>query len=471
MNLNQVHFRSITYFLRRLPPLLLTLACTTTLIAQPQSPADTPRDLLRIMQIDDSLLGQFIDDRPVEPDEREPLLRLLFRLPSFSQVDIERWTKPLAETKSLAAICSDHRFEFVEVRGVVERIELQTIIPELVERLGFSNYYRLTISHGTRVSLVFVRKLPTSWEANLRAGKEIREPVRVQGLLLKKQQLGEKTGLVLAASQIHWFPQVPSKDLQTTNDMILLADLGVDIGPLADVRQRSTMRAEDRESFYQILAAVHHAEMTQFDKLARRQFDMGRMIQKPESVVSELYSVEGTARRAIRIEVQDTDIQARFGLDHYFEVEVFVPMKRSIRFVNEADEARIFRDYPFVFCVPELPDDMPLGDDIRVQVQATGFFLKLWSYRTEFMSHVRTREDRPAQQVSPLLIGPTVTPSRTDPSKESSLSLIIAILFVLSLFVVWILLWRAGIQDRRRAQQLFAKNLPSDTSFHDLQGS
>ena len=38
-----------------------------------------------------------------------------------------------------------------------------------------------------------------------------------------------------------------------------------------------------------------------------------------------------------------------------------------------------------MICVPELPTGMEQGDDIRVPITFSGFFLKLWAYESEFM--------------------------------------------------------------------------------------
>ena len=229
------------------------------------------------------------------------------------------------------------------------------------------------------------------------------------------------------------------------------------------------MKGGDRESFYQLMAAVHHSESSQFAKLGRREFDISRMIKTPQDVVGELYTLHGLARRAVRIEVDDADIRERFGIDHYWEIEVFLPMDKPVRFVDEHDkEGKVFNDYPFVICVPELPANMETGDDIRVPVSFSGFFFKLWAYRTQFMEEMRTANAKPARQLSPLLIGPTVIPDTGPPPSESQLSMIIACLFTTCLLLIWFLLWRASIQDRDRAKWLFKKNLPADASFENL---
>ena len=248
----------------------------------------------------------------------------------------------------------------------------------------------------------------------------------------------------------------------------MLSQLGVDTSRLTDIQHRASMKGGDRESFYQLIAAVHHSESTQFAKLGRREFEISRMIKTPQNVVGELYTLHGLARRAVRINVDDADIRERFGIDHYWEIEVFLPMEKPVRFVDEQNaEGKVFNDYPFVVCVPELPTNMETGDDIRVPISFSGFFFKLWAYRTQFMEEMQTANAKPAMQLSPLLIGPTVVPDVAPPA-ESQVSLIIAGVFTGCLLLIWFLLWRASIQDRKRSKSLFEKNLPSDASFENL---
>jgi len=444
---------------------LLWLFCNwSILLAQDPAQESSPIEMLHVMQIDDSLLSQFVDDRNMV-DEREPLLRLLFRLPAFSQVDLDRWTKTSPDWSEITDSPDTTRFEVLELRGRIQSIAKQTVIPELRQRLGYSQYFELTVSHDNRTSIVFVRDLTTQWTTALAKGIEIQEAVRIQGLLLKRN---DRT-LIFAAKHVGWFPDKPSIQLGVSSDQVMLSQIGVDVSRLANIQHRAGMKGGDREGFYQLMAAVHHSESSQFAKLGRREFEISRMIKTPKDVVGELYTLHGLARRAVRIEVDDADIRERFGIDHYWEIEVFLPMEKPVRFVDEQNaEGKVFNDYPFVVCVPELPANMETGDDIRAPFSFSGFFFKLWAYRTQFMEEMRTANAKPAMQLSPLLIGPTVELDLGPPPSESQISLIIACLFTASLLLIWFLLWRASIQDRIRAKWLFEKNLPPDASFKSL---
>ena len=85
---------------------------------------------------------------------------------------------------------------------------------------------------------------------------------------------GLKKLLVFAAPRINWHPTEPSQQLGVTLDQVLLGQLGVDLDRLSDLVQRAKMTGQDRECFYQSLAAVRHAEPEQLTKLGRTEFDI-----------------------------------------------------------------------------------------------------------------------------------------------------------------------------------------------------
>lgn len=447
---------------------MVLLCIPTMLYAQRIS---SPRAMLDIVQVDASQRKHFVDDRPIE-DESETLGRVLFRLPRFAQADIDHWTKPIDEPDAMLRNPDSYRFEMFDVRGDVVTLQKLSVIPELVQRLGFREYYAVTVRHNDTQSIVYTRNIPNRWQSILESNPElpIGETIRAQSLLLKRGLDGDgKKSLFFAAPRLNWHPSKSSRQLGTTEDQVLLGQLGLDIDRLSDLVQRSKMTAQDRECFYQALAAVRLVEPEQLARLGRREFEIARMIQTPEQVTGELYTLHGLARRAIMIQVEDKDIRERFGIEHYFEIEVFMELDRKVRFVDPEDakdaEAKVFNEYPFVICVAELPPGMEQGDDIRVPLTFSGFFLKLWAYETEFMSGGRARTAKPRLQQSPLLIGPTVTVGEQFAPQESQLSLIIACLFTACLGAVWLLLWRASVQDSRKSKQLFRKHDASEGAF------
>lgn len=451
------------------------IAFNADMFAQEPRDVANPREMLQVMQIDKSLLRFLQDDRPIVEDEKETLLQILFRLPRFSQVDVDRWSQPIEDWNQVNANPDSYRYDMFDIRGQVLEINRRTVLRELVPRLRFKEYYEVRVRNDDAEFLVFVREIPDRWQSIAEStaaeieGQGIGESIRLQALLLKRGALADQPLLTFAAARVQWYPTRPRETMGISADSVLLAQLGVDISLLSKMKQKAAIDAADRECFYQSLAAVRLAKLEQLAKVGRRQFDIARMIQTPARCSGELYSLSGLARRAILIHVEDADVQTRFGLDHYYEIEVFLALEKQVRFVDESDaEGKLFTEYPFVVCVPELPPGMEAGDDIRVPVSFSGFFLKLWAYRTEFMSGGQGRTAKPKLQLSPLLIGPGVSVTAGRESRESQLDLMIAVVFVGMLFAAWWWLWRASVQDRLQAKKLFRKHDPPEGGLQTL---
>ena len=131
------------------------------------------------------------------------------------------------------------------------------------------------------------------------------------------------------------------------------------------------------------------------------------MLTQPETQHGRLVSLSGTAKRVQKIAIDEPDIQQRFGIDHYYQVDVFVSLDNTeIRFEPKGGkkEAPVFRNnYPVTCCVLALPAGLPARDDISVPVRFAGVYFKLWAYKSEYVSAFDDRQ----RQVSPLFIATT----------------------------------------------------------------
>jgi hypothetical protein len=103
-------------------------------------------------------------------------------------------------------------------------------------------------------------------------------------------------------------------------------------------------------------------------------YSVAALFNDPQSQIGQLVVVDGAARRVVRVEAgapsdgrSSSDVARRFGLDHYYEMEVFT------------DDSQ---NYPLVFVMRELPKGFPTGDSLHVPVRVAGFFFKDWLYHT-----------------------------------------------------------------------------------------
>jgi hypothetical protein len=110
-----------------------------------------------------------------------------------------------------------------------------------------------------------------------------------------------------------------------------LARLSMDISLWDDVRELNhrPLGSADREVFYQLLAALGKPGATALRAPAGERLAIGPLLQQPQDFQGNVLPIAGTARRITRIDVPDADIQARFGIDHYFEIDLFVPLGES----------------------------------------------------------------------------------------------------------------------------------------------
>jgi hypothetical protein len=167
----------------------------------------------------------------------------------------------------------------------------------------------------------------------------------------------------------------------------------------------------EREAFFQLLAAAGKSQTNQWHSSEKRggSAEFVELMEHPERHRGEPFTFRGVARRAIKIQVTDPDTVERFGFDHYYEITLFMDLEGHLKLAD-----RKVSTYPIVFCVREVPDRIPIGEDISETVIATGFMFKLWSYATELTKP----GGEAASMVTPLLIGQTVAWSQ--PAYERS---------------------------------------------------
>jgi hypothetical protein len=123
------------------------------------------------------------------------------------------------------------------------------------------------------------------------------------------------------------------------------------------------------------------------------------MFVEPQQCVGQAFLIQGTARRAVRIVVDDPRAApaatgppaAAAPLREYYELDVFT---------TDAP-----RDHPIVCCVARLPEGFPTGDVIREPVQVAGVFFKKWAYARRSDGDAAAGSDLPARLAPPLLLG------------------------------------------------------------------
>ncbi|MCU0872684.1 MAG: hypothetical protein MUE50_10105 [Pirellulaceae bacterium] len=439
---------------------------------QPPTPRlSSAREMLEMFSIDASQIRQLEDGRPLVVDEDETLFKILYRLPSFGMDKIEAWCKRGADWAELAEQPATRRLGVFLIEGRATGVQRLDLPAEMATRLEYSCYFRvrLQLAGVPYPVLVCCRAVPRAWES----ASQLDEPASCYGLFLKTG--GDESGhpeLIFAAERVAWLPQRPEPSRGVTPSIVYLASLGMDAGLFDSVRNtnRKAITGEDRECFYQLLAAIGRAAPADVFGRAEAAPDLTLMLTQPETQHGRLVSLSGTAKRVQKIAIDEPDIQQRFGIDHYYQVDVFVSLNDTeIRLEPKGGkkEAPVFRNnYPVTCCVLALPAALPARDDISVPVRFAGVYFKLWAYKSEYVSAFDDRQ----RQVSPLFIATTPRVMKFDDSGSQLLGWIGGIAFVVLILFAGFYTWFPWRGDKRVEERLLRPRLElgSASSLNDL---
>jgi hypothetical protein len=338
-------------------------------------------------------------------DDKERLLvRVLARLAAPEPLAV-RWrgeADPVAARGEAVPLAD----RFVRVRGRATFVAPRDLPADLAELAGRRQYdvVRLIDERAAVVDVV-VARAPAAWPRC----QAIDEPAEAVGLPLTAGAGPEPTrsgesgwpasshDLLIATTSVSWLPPTP------------LGRLGVDYGLFDSIVDDRRLEPGDTAAFWAVMAAAARSSSTEIAREAGGPTDVIALIDparkwfathRGESVV-----IDGIARRATRIAIDDPLRREALGVDHYWELEVFADTP-TIK-VND----RIQDRYPIVCCVVRLPAGMPSGDSISERVRVPGYGFKRYSYPLKDVTISSSQGDQRIQgeRISTaLVIAPTV---------------------------------------------------------------
>ena len=242
---------------------------------------------------------------------------------------------------------------------------------------------------------------------------------------------------------ILWFVAV--LDPASQSSTAALRQLGMDMQLLDSIENRRPLLASERDCFYALFAAAGRAKPYELETAAlsdlkrteRIQFDVAPLFNSPASQAGRLVTIEGDARRAIEIRVDNSEIVRRFNIRRYYEIAIFTDDSQG---------------NPLICCVLEAPKEMPLGEDIFAQVRVAGFFMKSWAYPRGDVNSADAK-----QQLAPLILGREarlLTPAASIADSAVNVLVVGGVLIAIA-GILWAA-WRAGrpsllVGDRQQA--------------------
>jgi hypothetical protein len=323
------------------------------------------------------------------------------RLAQIKRSELKRWTSGRIDASSFASEAPSLAPQLLLLEGTVRRVTRVTASIEQQDRYDLERYYRceMELRNGSGTAVVFAGNVPEKWDFDTTISK----PASATALFLKRGPAEESHSRMLyfAADRVAWHPDT------------VLGNLGMDYGLFDAVRHDRAITDSERECFYQLLAAAQRAPAERMEATFNSGDATSRLVAlvaEPDAHEGELHSFRGVARRAVKIHVGDPDTVARFGFDHYFELVVFVELDGYQEIAGKK-----VGNHPVVFCLRELPPQMPIGDDIAEVVQASGFMFKKWRYATQLIGEKGER----LPVASPLLIGASAQWERNEDAQRS----------------------------------------------------
>jgi hypothetical protein len=379
----------------------------------------SPREMLELFNVGESELQQLADGRPLVADEEETLWKILFNMPRFGLDKLHAWRREGVAWQEIAADPAQYRVEIFGVKGRIRGVRRVELPPESAARLELTHFYEaeFDLDDAPNPATVYSREIPAAWEQTT----ELDERAACLGLFLKSGSSDEaEIPLIFAAERIAWLPDQPRPQWGIGRDEVLLGDLGVDVGLLEGVRQTNgrALTADDREVFYQMLAATGRADQEALVQQASRDFDLGTLLNQPAKLQGRLLAFYARARRVQKIVIDDADIRERFGIGHYYQIDLQVPLDdQEVRLVTRPGETDgpVFRNFYPAHCnVLQLPAGMPDQPDVDHELLVAGWYFKLWAYRTDYVQAFGQEK----RQLGPLFLA--VTPRVIERRRDSN---------------------------------------------------
>jgi hypothetical protein len=216
-----------------------------------------PRDFFS----DEALFQKFSDGQPLAAGEQEALAELLFAVRRIAPQFIERWATQSGEFPwdEMPRNSSVQRGRFFGLHGHVIKVAPLRPPAELARRLELRRFFRCQCQVGPRrlPVVVYAAEVPLAWPP----GKELREPVSIQGVYFKLSggEPSDPHTPAFAAARLAWRPEG------------LLDRLGLDVGLLDGVRHnRDLSSPSDQEAFYQLLAGAGRVPRGQIEAAAEQ---------------------------------------------------------------------------------------------------------------------------------------------------------------------------------------------------------
>lgn len=420
--------------------------------------ADTPKRWLESFALDREARDLFDRPGPWDDDRTRLAVRTLLRLSLAPPEASEGWSAGAAAWEGAAAAGGEpDEDRLVRVGGTAEFVTALAL-PEGLVLPGSArdaaaarsvDLVRIRAPDGAAVDVVTLAA-PRAWPR----GMTIAMPAEVVGL-----PLAAGVGPVPSAADTglaDWPADPPATLLAAPRVAWRRGDLagrgGMDAGLYDTVVDGRKLTAEDADAFFALLAAAGRTAPGELAEAAGPPASIIPLIDPARHWFAdhrgEPVAVVGQALRATRVEIDDPLRRRQTGLDHYWELFVFVatpPIEVG---------GKVMDRYPVVCCLRDLPARMPTGTTIAEPVRVAAFAFKSYVWPLPSADGVAR------QREAPLLVGGDVAWVKPAPARrEGPLEWILAALAAIVALGSAVALWNGSRRRRRDRDRLRSRAL------------
>jgi len=143
---------------------------------------------------------------------------------------------------------------------------------------------------------------------------------------------------------------LPAKWLEVINDQVM------------------GLRVNESDTYYRVLAHISRLDDRFLKKHTRKDVLYVNLLRNPDLYRGKLITIRGTARRITKMQVGKN----KYGVKKTYEAWVLTPDSGSD---------------PIRLVATDIDSRLPLGEKVAVEIEATGYFLKLYSYASQGGQH------------------------------------------------------------------------------------
>ena len=393
---------------------------------------------------------------PTDGETLGELAKLLYRMRSIDPIKLQTMATQNAETTDDGEPRPLLVGDAVPLTGTIKSMQLVPIPKQLTEVLEFTQLHVITVedTDGHEVKVI---SFPLPKDA--RAGDQL-EGVGVALQVEESLDITPPRASAMVCNRVRWLP-VSSSNLGWQ----LLRNQGVDISLLSDLgtRNRQTLLAEDGDAFYAMMAAASDIGQDRVEIPNPSEIEPVTLLQGSSELTGQWMQMNLETVLITRISVTEPQRQMELGSDHYYQIDavgdlgkVVVQIERPAG--DNGPPASFHNRYPVSVVTRSLPAFLETQiqrqeggnaviSGLKTKIQMDGFFFRLWSYETDFMS-----QNGGGDQFGPLLIAAVIRnkqPDSTDPAGVNLIGSVAAFAVILAIFGVWA--WQRKVDSLDRA--------------------